>query len=284
MVAKSEGDAAAAIKSAAKSLDVVYQLPFLSHAPMEPINTTIHVRADGADVWVGTQVPTRAQDAVAAATGLPAQSVAVHNLMMGGAFGRRLDIDSIAQAAADRRAMSMGRVKLIWTREEDIQHDFYRPYYYDRISAGLDAGGHVVGWSHRVTGSSVMARWAPGGMQQDGKLDPDAVEGAAETPYDVPGPACGLCAGRDARHDHGLVARRRTDPQRLRRRELHRRARSPGRRRSRGVPPDLAARQPARARRAGSGGCARRLGADAAARRGTRHRVCNSRSTPIWRR
>jgi isoquinoline 1-oxidoreductase beta subunit len=185
VVAKSQGDAAAAIKSAAKSLDAVYQLPFLAHAPMEPINTTIHVRADSADVWVGTQVPTRAQDAVAAATGLPAQSVAVHNLMMGGAFGRRLDIDSIAQAARIARHVD-GPVKLIWTREEDIQHDLYRPYYYDRISAGLDAGGHVVGWSHRVTGSSVMARWAPGGMKQDGKLDPDAVEGAAETPYAFP--------------------------------------------------------------------------------------------------
>jgi isoquinoline 1-oxidoreductase beta subunit len=185
VVAKSQGDAAAAIKSAAKSLDVVYQLPFLAHAPMEPINTTIHVRPDGADVWVGTQVPTRAQDAVAAATGLSAQSVAVHNLMMGGAFGRRLDIDSIAQAARIARQVD-GPVKLIWTREEDIQHDLYRPYYYDRISAGLDAGGHIVGWSHRVTGSSVMARWAPGGMKQDGKLDPDAVEGAAETPYAFP--------------------------------------------------------------------------------------------------
>jgi isoquinoline 1-oxidoreductase beta subunit len=185
VVAKSEGDAAAAIKSAAKGLDVIYQLPFLAHAPMEPINTTIHVRPDGADVWVGTQVPTRAQAAVATATGLPVQSIAIHNLMMGGAFGRRLDIDSIAQAAQIARHVD-GPVKLIWTREEDIQHDLYRPYYYDRISAGLDASGHVVGWSHRVTGSSVMARWAPGGMKQDGKLDPDAVEGAAETPYAFP--------------------------------------------------------------------------------------------------
>jgi isoquinoline 1-oxidoreductase beta subunit len=183
VVALSKGDAAGAIKSAAKSLDVVYQLPFLAHAPMEPINTTIHVRPDGADVWVGTQVPTRTQDAVARETGLPPQSIVVHNFIMGGAFGRRLDIDSITQAARIARQVD-GPVKLIWTREEDIQHDLYRPYYYDRISAGLDAAGRVVGWSHRVTGSSVMARWAPAGMKQDGKLDPDAVEAAVETPYE----------------------------------------------------------------------------------------------------
>jgi isoquinoline 1-oxidoreductase beta subunit len=185
VVALSKGDAAQAIAAAAKHLDSVYQLPFLAHAPMEPINTTIHVRPDGAEVWVGTQVPTRTQDAVAQVTGLPAQSVVVHNLYMGGAFGRRLDIDSITQAAQVARHVD-GPVKLIWTREEDIQHDLYRPYYYDRISGGIDAAGHVVGWSHRVTGSSVMARWAPAGMKLGGKLDPDAVEGSVETPYDFP--------------------------------------------------------------------------------------------------
>ncbi|WP_428374998.1 molybdopterin cofactor-binding domain-containing protein [Lichenicoccus sp.] len=185
VVATHAGDAAAAIKSAAKSIDVVYELPFLSHAPMEPINTTIHVRPDGAELWVGTQVPVRAQMAVAAETGLPPEKIQVHNQIMGGAFGRRLDVDSITQAARIARHLDYP-VKLIWTREEDIQHDLYRPFYYDRISAGLDAKGAIVGWSHRVTGSSVMARWAPPGMKQGGRLDPDAVEGAAETPYDLP--------------------------------------------------------------------------------------------------
>ncbi len=185
VVAKHEGDAAAAIKSAAKTIDVVYELPFLSHAPMEPINTTIHVRPDGADLWVGTQVPVRAQMAVAHETGLKPETIQVHNQIMGGAFGRRLDVDSITQAARIARHLDYP-VKLIWTREEDIQHDLFRPFYYDRISAGLDAKGAIVGWSHKVTGSSVMARWAPPGMKQGGRLDPDAVEGAAETPYDLP--------------------------------------------------------------------------------------------------
>ena len=185
VVAKNEGDAPSAIAASAKKLDVVYQLPFLAHAPMEPINTTLHVRPDGADLWVGTQVPVRAQATVAKVTGLPLDAVKVHSQIIGGAFGRRLDVDSITQAARIAKHVSYP-VKLIWTREEDIQHDLFRPYYYDRISAGLDGNGKVTGWSHRVTGSSVMARWAPPGMKMGGKLDPDAIEGAAETPYKFP--------------------------------------------------------------------------------------------------
>ena len=183
VVAKDEGDAAAAIDKAAKKLSAVYQLPFLSHSPMEPLNCTLHIQADKAEIWVGTQVPVRAQKAVADATGLPQDSVSVANLYMGGAFGRRLDIDSIAVAAKLAKQVSYP-VKIIWTREEDLRHDYYRPYYYDRVSAGLDANGKLVGWTHRVTGSSVAARWAPAIFKNG--LDPDAVEGAAETPYEVP--------------------------------------------------------------------------------------------------
>ena len=185
VIAKQEGSPASAIAGSAKKLDVVYQLPFLAHAPMEPINTTLHVRPDGAEMWVGTQVPVRAQAAVAKETGLPVESVIVHNQYMGGAFGRRLDVDSIIQAARIAKHVNYP-VKLIWTREEDMQHDYYRPYYYDRVSAGVDAKGAITGWTHRVTGSSVMARWAPPGMKMGGKLDPDAVECSTETPYDLP--------------------------------------------------------------------------------------------------
>jgi isoquinoline 1-oxidoreductase beta subunit len=185
VTAKSTGDAQAAIQSSAKKLQAIYQLPFLAHAPMEPINTTIHIRPDGADVWAGTQVPVRAQAAVMKVTGLKAEQVTIHNQYMGGAFGRRLEEDSIFQAARIAKNLAYP-VKLIWTREEDIQHDMYRPYYYDRIEAGLDDHGNITGWSHRVTGSSVTARYAPEGMDKDGKLDPDAVEAAVETPYDLP--------------------------------------------------------------------------------------------------
>ena len=183
--AKKQGDAAAAIAGAAHTVEAVYQLPFLAHAPMEPINPTLHNRPDGADLWVGTQVPPRAQAAVAKAAGLKPEQVQVHNQYMGGAFGRRLDIDSIEQAAAIAKNLPYP-VKLIWSREEDIQHDLYRPYYYDRVSAGLDANGKIAGWTHRTTASSVMARWFPAGMTNDGKLDPDTVEGALETPYVIP--------------------------------------------------------------------------------------------------
>jgi isoquinoline 1-oxidoreductase beta subunit len=183
--AKKQGDPQGAIAGAAKKIDAVYQLPFLSHAPMEPINTTLHIRSDGADLWVGTQVPPRAQAAVAKAAGLKPEQVTVHNQYMGGAFGRRLDVDSIEQAAAIAAKLGYP-VKLIWTREEDIQHDLYRPYYYDRVSAGLDANGKIVGWTHRTTASSVMARWFPAGMTVGGQLDPDTVEGALETPYEIP--------------------------------------------------------------------------------------------------
>jgi len=185
VTAHKSGDPAAAIAGAAKRLDAVYQLPFLAHAPMEPINTTLHVRADGADLWVGTQVPPRAQAAVAKHTGLKPEQVTVHNQYMGGAFGRRLDVDSIEQAALIAKKLPYP-VKLIWSREEDIGQDLVRPYYYDRVSAGLDSDGKIVGWTHRTTCSSVTARWVPEGMAQGGKLDPDTVEGAIQTPYDFP--------------------------------------------------------------------------------------------------
>jgi isoquinoline 1-oxidoreductase beta subunit len=181
VVATSKGDAAAAIAAAATKLSAVYELPFLSHSPMEPLNCTLRFQPDRAEIWVGTQVPVRAQKAVMAATGLPAEKVIVNNQFMGGAFGRRLDIDSIEIAAAIAKQVSYP-VKLVWTREEDLRHDYYRPYYYDRVSAGLDAGGKLVGRTHRVTGPSILARWAPAGFING--LDSDAVECTKETPYD----------------------------------------------------------------------------------------------------
>jgi isoquinoline 1-oxidoreductase beta subunit len=184
MVATDKGDAPAKIAAAATKLDAIYQLPFLSHAPMEPINTTLHIRPDGADLWVGTQVPVRAQMTVAAVAGLKPEQVTLYNQPMGGAFGRRLDIESITQAAHIAKQVNYP-VKIIWTREEDIGRDLLRPFYYDRVSAGLDAGGKIVGWTHRTTGSSVLKRWAPQGMPKNG-IDPDTVECSAETPYDLP--------------------------------------------------------------------------------------------------
>jgi isoquinoline 1-oxidoreductase subunit beta len=178
-----QGDMAKAMAGAAQKVEAVYQLPFLAHATMEPMNCTVHVRKDSCDVWVGTQVQTRAQAAAAQVTGLPPEKVQVHNHLLGGGFGRRLEVDFITQAVQIAKQVD-GPVKVIWTREEDIQHDIYRPYYYDRLAAGLDEQGMPIAWSHRVTGSSIIARYAPAWMKEG--LDPDAVEGAAEPPYAFP--------------------------------------------------------------------------------------------------
>jgi isoquinoline 1-oxidoreductase subunit beta len=184
VVARKEGDVAKALTGAASKIEAVYELPFLAHAAMEPMNCTVHVREDGCDVWVGIQVVSRAQATAAQVTGLPLEKVQVHNHLIGGGFGRRLDVDGITQAVAFAKQID-GPVKVVWSRPEDIQHDVYRPYYYDRMTAGLDAQGELTAWSHRVTGSSILARWAPPAFK-DG-LDSDAVEGAAkEMSYAIP--------------------------------------------------------------------------------------------------
>jgi isoquinoline 1-oxidoreductase beta subunit len=183
VAARNEGDVAKAMAGAVQKIEAVYQMPFLAHAAMEPMNCTVHVRPDDCDVWVGNQVVSRAQATAAEVTGLPRDKVQVYNHLLGGGFGRRLEVDGVTQAVKIAKQVD-GPVKVVWTREEDIQHDAYRPYYYDRLTAGLDQHGLPVAWSDRITGSSVMARWFPPGVK-DG-LDPDAVEGAAAPPYGLP--------------------------------------------------------------------------------------------------
>ena len=183
VVARNEGDAAKALAGASKRIDAIYQLPFLAHAAMEPMNCTVHVRKDSCDLWVGTQAPTLTQAKVAEVTGLPKSAVNLHNHLLGGGFGRRLEPDGSVLAVRIAQHVE-GPVKVVWSREEDIQHDMYRPYYYHRISAGLDADGRPVAWTHRVAGSSIFARYVPQ-LFRNG-LDPDAVEGAAEPPYELP--------------------------------------------------------------------------------------------------
>ncbi|MGH6822179.1 MAG: molybdopterin cofactor-binding domain-containing protein [Methylocella sp.] len=181
-VARSAGDLDKAMAGAKTKLDGIYQLPFLAHATMEPINCTAHVRKDSCEIWVGTQVMTRAQSVAASITGLPPERVTVHNHLLGGGFGRRLEVDFIAQAVKIAKHVD-GPVKVIWTREEDIQHDMYRPYFFDRITAGLDADGMPVAWHHRITGPSIIARWAPP-LFKNG-FDSDTIDGA-EPSYDLP--------------------------------------------------------------------------------------------------
>jgi len=182
-VARKDGDVVAAMRSAAQRVDAVYEQPLLAHATMEPINCTVSVTADGCDIWVGTQVPGRAVGIAAAATGLAPAKIRLHNHLLGGGFGRRLEVDFIGQAVKIGMQVPVP-VKVFWTREQDIQNDMFRPYYYDTISAGLDAHGKPVAWQHRIAGSSIMARFAPP-LYHNG-VDPDAVEVAADLPYALP--------------------------------------------------------------------------------------------------
>jgi len=182
-VAQNIGDIDKAMASAVTKVEATYQVPFLAHAAMEPMNCTVHVRNDGCEVWVGSQALTRAQATAAKTTGLPLDRVVVHNHLIGGGFGRRLDVDGVTRAV--QIAMHVdGPVKVVWTREEDIQHDMYRPYWLDRISAGLDNTGKPVAWNHRYAGSSVIARWLPPAFKNG--LDLDSTEGAIDLAYALP--------------------------------------------------------------------------------------------------
>jgi isoquinoline 1-oxidoreductase subunit beta len=180
-VAKNVGDVAKGL-SQGDRLDGEYELPFLAHATMEPMNCTAHVTADGCEIWIGTQILTRVQSTVAEVLGLPVDKVKAYNHLLGGGFGRRLEPDMAASAARIAKQVD-GPVKVVWTREEDIQHDVYRPVYRDTISASL-VDGKIAAWKYRVTGSSIMARWAPSIFING--IDIDAVDSAVDMPYDIP--------------------------------------------------------------------------------------------------
>jgi isoquinoline 1-oxidoreductase beta subunit len=182
-VAQNIGDVDKAMASAVTKVAAIYQVPFLAHATMEPMNCTVHVRNDGCEVWVGSQVLARAQAAAAKTTGLPLDKVVVHNHQIGGGFGRRLEIDGVTRAVQIAQHVD-GPVKVVWTREEDIQHDMYRPCFFDRLSAGLDERGMPVAWSHRFAGSSILARWLPPTFSNG--LDPDTTDGAINLTYALP--------------------------------------------------------------------------------------------------
>ncbi len=181
-LAFAEGDAQAIIRDASAPIVSVYHSPFLAHAALEPVNCTVELNAERCDVWVGTQAPGRARDAAASASGLPADRIHIHNHLIGGGFGRRLEADYVEQAVAFARHVR-GPVQFIWSREEDIQHDIFRPAYVDRLSAALDDEGLPLAIMHRVVGSSIVARVAPA-LFRDG-VDRDAVD-AGLGPYRWP--------------------------------------------------------------------------------------------------
>ena len=180
-VAKSTGDYAKGLAEG-DLLEAAYELPFLAHATMEPMNCTVHITPAGCEVWVGSQVLSRAQATAAKAAGLPLEKVTVHNHLIGGGFGRRLETDMVDSAVQIAKQVD-GPVKVVWTREEDMQHDVYRPVYRDTLSATV-SNGRIVGWKHRITGSSILARWLPPAFQKG--IDIDAIDSGADIPYDIP--------------------------------------------------------------------------------------------------
>ena len=182
-VARNDGNAVATVAASANKIEAIYELPLLAHATMEPMNITIDLKKDSCQIWCGTQVPTFAQGVASQLSGLPLDKVQVHNQLIGGGFGRRLEVDTVVQAVTFAKQID-GPVKFVWSREEDIQHDMFRPYYYDRLSAALDANGQPTAWTHRITGSSIMARFAPAAVVNG--VDSDAVEGAKDLPYTIP--------------------------------------------------------------------------------------------------
>jgi isoquinoline 1-oxidoreductase beta subunit len=158
-------------------------MPLLAHTTMEPSNCTVHLRSDGCEIWLGTQVIARVQQTAAKQLGMPPERVTVHNHLLGGGFGRRLEADMALVAVRVAQHVDGVPLKVVWTREEDVRQDFYRPMYRDVVAATL-ANGRVASCSYKVCGSSVLARWLPPAFQNG--LDSDAVDSAVDMPYDIP--------------------------------------------------------------------------------------------------
>lgn len=184
--AKKIGDVAGGRSKATRTVEAVYYAPYLAHATMEPMNATAEVRADGCDVWTGVQAQMVVQGQVAKLLGIAPEKVKIHNTLLGGGFGRRLG-DYVMDAV--RLSKEVGKpVKVVWTREDDMHGDFYRPSSYNVMSAGLDSAGMPVFWQHRIVSPSIMASLGPalfGFAPPPDKLDDSATEGAHTLPYET---------------------------------------------------------------------------------------------------
>ncbi len=176
-VARKEGEAESVLSRSSRKIEAVYEAPYLSHAPMEPMNAVAHVRSDSCEVWAGTQIQTTARDTAARITGLPPEKVQIHTMYLGGGFGRRGGADFIGEAVEISKAAG-APVKLQWTRDDDMQHDLYRPASYTKFAASLDADGLPSVWHARIVCPSF------GGLRNG--VDRTGVEGIAEIRYAIP--------------------------------------------------------------------------------------------------
>jgi isoquinoline 1-oxidoreductase subunit beta len=183
VVSRKEGDAASGLASAAQKIEAVYEAPYQAHATMEPMNGTADVRADGVDLWVPTQFQTPSQGMGAGISGLKPEQVKVHTTYLGGGFGRRGWSDFVAESTILSKAMGVP-VQVTWTREDDTQHDYYRPASYVKMAAGLDADGKPTAFTARVACDSIMSWFFPGSITNG--LDSSSVEGVSDIAYDIP--------------------------------------------------------------------------------------------------
>ena len=181
VVAKSAGDIGKGL-AAGERIEAAFELPFLAHATMEPPNATVHCKPDSCEIWTGTQIMARVQSEAAKAAGLPVEKVTVHNHLLGGGFGRKLEPDMVVAAVRIAKQVD-APVKVMWSREEDIQHDVYRPVYRDTIAATV-SDGKIVGWKYKITGAAIIARWLPPAFQKG--IDIDAIDSATDLPYEIP--------------------------------------------------------------------------------------------------
>ena len=175
------------LKSAAKTVTGEFEVPFLAHAAMEPLNCTVSIKADSCEIWVGSQFQTVDQAAAAKVAGLKPEQVKLNTMLAGGGFGRRANpaSDYIVEAVEIAREAKVP-VKTVWTREDDMQGGYYRPMFVHRVVAGIDATGKIVGWDHTIVGQSIMTGTAFEPMMVKGGVDATSVEGVADTPYDIP--------------------------------------------------------------------------------------------------
>jgi len=164
-IVRNDGDADSVLASSAKKIEAAYEFPFAAHACMEPMNCTVHIRLDGAEAWVPTQAPQWAQGVIAEAAKLPPEKVIVHTTLMGGGFGRRYQADFVMEAAQVAKAAGKP-VMVLWTREDDMQHDFYRPASYHKMQGALDANGNLAAWKHFQTSTSIAAKWRENGAEK----------------------------------------------------------------------------------------------------------------------
>ncbi|HEX5048393.1 MAG TPA: molybdopterin cofactor-binding domain-containing protein, partial [Gammaproteobacteria bacterium] len=181
-VARNDGDADAALAGAPRKVEAIYELPLLAHATLEPQNCTVVLEGDEIHLHVPTQVQQLAQAAAAQAAGVPVEKVFVHTTYLGGGFGRRLEVDFVPAAVEAARAANRP-VKLLWTREDDTTHDYYRPPYRHRCTAALKPDGALAAWKLEICGPSVTSRWAPAAVAN--QIDPFVLEAAANYPYDA---------------------------------------------------------------------------------------------------